>query len=44
MIMISIGIIAYGLLSSVVYVEVMKVDSPPAPSMKGKLVGAVLYR
>ena len=44
MLWITIGIIAYGLLTGIVYTEVAKVNSPPPADMKGQDVGSLLYR
>ena len=41
---ITIGIIAYGLLTGIVYTEVTKVNSPPPADISGKNVGSLLFR
>ena len=38
------GIIAYALPIGIVYAEVMKLNSPQPPSMKGAAVGSLLFR
>ena len=41
---ITIGIIAYGTLTGIVYNEVAKVNSPPAADINGKRVGSLMFR
>ena len=41
---ITLGTIAYGLVTGVVVAEVMKINSPPPPDMKSKVIGSLLYR
>ena len=35
-VMVSMGTVTYGLLTSLIYVEVNKMDTPPPPSMEGE--------